>query len=68
MQAYKWSFGFLQGKQNVIATKGYLKFGVISPGKPLNYLTGFGKSLFHKALDFLFSREKFDTCLSLEMR
>lgn len=31
---------FPQGKQNIIEVKGYLKFRVVSPGKPLNYLTG----------------------------
>lgn len=66
MQACKWIFVFTQGKQNITDGKGYLKFGVISSGKTFNYLTGFGKSLVHKALSFLFSGEKFDTYPSLE--
>lgn len=51
-------FCFPQSKQNITEDKGFLKFGVISPGKPVNYLTGLESHFFlKKALDFLFQEK-----------
>lgn len=41
-------FFFPQGKQNIIEVKEHLKFGVMSPGKSLNCLTGLESHFFIK--------------------
>lgn len=40
VQAHKWIFVFSQSKQNITEDIRYLELRIISPGKPLNYLTG----------------------------